>query len=46
MFSSTLLTLSAVPVLYIVLDDLPEWVKKRGRRRSRALPAGAKETLS
>ena len=46
MFSSTLLTLLVVPVLYIVLDDLSEWVKKRVRRRSRELPAGAKEALS
>jgi HAE1 family hydrophobic/amphiphilic exporter-1 len=45
MFSSTLLTLLVVPVLYIALDDLSEWVRKPGRRRSRQLSAGAKETL-
>jgi HAE1 family hydrophobic/amphiphilic exporter-1 len=34
MFSSTLLTLLVVPVLYLALDDLSEWVRGRGRRRS------------
>jgi len=46
MFSSTLLTLLVVPVLYIVLDDLSEWVRKRGRRRPSELPTGAREALS
>ena len=46
MFSSTLLTLLVVPVLYIVLDDLSEWVRKRGRRRPRELSTGAREALS
>jgi hypothetical protein len=34
MFSSTILTLVVVPVLYLVLDDLSEWLRGRGRRRS------------
>jgi len=33
MFSSTLLTLLVVPVIYIMLDDLAERVKGRARRR-------------
>ena len=33
MFSSTLLTLLVVPVLYLSLDDLSEWVRRRGRRK-------------
>jgi HAE1 family hydrophobic/amphiphilic exporter-1 len=34
MFSSTVLTLVVVPVLYLVLDDASEWLRGRGRRRS------------
>jgi HAE1 family hydrophobic/amphiphilic exporter-1 len=33
MFSSTFLTLLVVPVFYLMLDDLSEWVKARLRRR-------------
>jgi HAE1 family hydrophobic/amphiphilic exporter-1 len=33
MFSSTVLTLLVVPVFYLVLDDLGEWVRARLRRR-------------
>ena len=32
MFSSTLLTLLVVPVFYLLLDDLAEWVKSHFRR--------------
>ncbi|MCP4004853.1 MAG: efflux RND transporter permease subunit [bacterium] len=32
MFSSTILTLLMVPVFYIVLDDLSEWIRTRVRR--------------
>jgi HAE1 family hydrophobic/amphiphilic exporter-1 len=39
MFSSTLLTLIVVPVLYLFLDDLSEWVRGRGRRRGVATVA-------
>ncbi len=39
MFSSTLLTLLVVPVFYVVLDDLVDWLRDRWRsRRSPALP--------
>jgi HAE1 family hydrophobic/amphiphilic exporter-1 len=40
MFSSTLLTLVVVPVLYIVLDDASEWVKKQVGRRRAPKPTG------
>jgi HAE1 family hydrophobic/amphiphilic exporter-1 len=41
MFSSTLLTLLVVPALYVVLDDLSEWIRRPSRRRRAAAAHGA-----
>jgi HAE1 family hydrophobic/amphiphilic exporter-1 len=47
MFSSTLLTLLVVPTLYVVLDDLAEWVRGTLRgRRSRSLSVPGEEGIS
>jgi HAE1 family hydrophobic/amphiphilic exporter-1 len=43
MFSSTLLTLLVVPVLYLVLDDASEWIRGRGRRRRQLEVAGGRD---
>jgi HAE1 family hydrophobic/amphiphilic exporter-1 len=46
MFSSTLLTLLVVPTIYIMLDDLSEWVRTRMRRRgSSEVSAAAQEVV-
>ena len=42
MLSSTILTLIVVPVFYILLDDLAEWLRARFRRNTYGGdPAGA-----
>ena len=44
--SSTLLTLLVVPVIYIMLDDLAEWVKGRTRRRRHPAAPSAEEATT
>ena len=39
MFSSTILTLIVVPVVYLLLDDLVEWVRARFVRKPRTADA-------
>ena len=42
MFSSTILTLIVVPVFYVLLDDLVEWLRGRFHRKSQRVdPAAA-----
>jgi len=43
MLSSTLLTLIVVPVFYLTLDDVAEWLKGRARRLVGAQPKKAAE---